>query len=252
MKGGSCTCRRVRRLARTERSLIEALQRIIERTYDLKTGVSDIGRFIIGDEGYRRIKAPGSGSVIDKLKQHQVLSGGAGEGARTLVRPTDEGLVLSVYYPDDLVECLETHNPTRYLDDRNIDAFAVLVEELDHFLVIAERYRSRGVMSLLDLELHANVTKYLMLAMFAGKHRGTGRLSESDRAWIRFHLFDKAEFCEPDEDVRSRYREAVKLAARYTGSLDAMPREMRPAELKRFHRMAPQTKIAHIGTAATR
>jgi hypothetical protein len=36
-------------------SLLERVQGLLERTYRMETGVDDIGRFVIGDEGYRRL-----------------------------------------------------------------------------------------------------------------------------------------------------------------------------------------------------
>ena len=242
-------------MARTRTSLLESLQGLIERTYDLETGVVDIGRFVIGDEGFRRIYGglEGAGRVLRRLPSTGVAppgittsAGTAGGGARTLVREAEAGLALSIYYPDSLVRCLERNDPTRCLDDVNVDAFNVLVEELDHFLVIAERYRSRGVMSLLDLELHANVTKYLVLKMFVGKMRGVGRLSEEDAAWVRYQVFEKGEFVEPDPDVCERYRDAARLGGRYVHALDGLDPADRVPELRRFHRLSPQAKIARI------
>jgi len=228
-------------VARTDLSLLEKLQGIIERTYDLETGVRDIGRFVIGDEGYRRLygRLQAAGGVVNRV-------GSTALGARTLVRESDGGLAVSIYYPDHLVACLERNDPTRRLDAANVDAFNVLVEELDHFLVIAERFRCGGEMSLMDLELHANVTKYLVLKLFVGKLRRARRLRERDAAWIRFHLFDKADFAESDAEVRARYRDAARLAARYVRAVDAMPPAAALAALRRFHRMGPAAKVAHI------
>ena len=223
-------------------SLLESLQGVIERTYDLQTGVSDIGRFVIGDEGYRRLYArlEASGGVLRKV-------GSAGCGARTLVRDDAEGgLAVCLYYPDHLIASLERNDPTRRLDDDNVDAFATLVEELDHLLVIAERYRSRGITSLMDLELHANVSKYLVMKLFLTRMRGARRLSEAQAAWIRWHLFDKGEFADPDPEVRSRYQDAARMAARYVRVLDGLPPAEILPELRRFHRLTPQAKVAHI------
>ncbi len=228
-------------MVRTDVSLLEKLQGIIERTYDLETGVRDIGRFVIGDEGYRRRygRLDAAGGIVSRV-------GSVSTGARTLVRESDGGLAVSIYYPDSMVACLERNDPTRRLDAANVDAFTVLVEELDHFLVIAERYRSGGEMSLMDLELHANVTKYLVMKLFVGKMRRARRLGARDAAWIRFHLFDKTDFAEPDPEVRARYRDATRLAARYVRAVDAMPPAGALAELRRFHRMGPAAKVAHI------
>ena len=101
-------------------------------------------------------------------------------------------------------------------------------------------------MSLMDLELHANVTKYLTLKMFVGKLRGASRLAPADAAWVRQQIFDRGEFVAEDPHVRARYREASRLAARYVGALDELPASERVAALRRFHRMPPQAKVSHI------
>ena len=246
-------------MARINPSLLEQLQGVIERTYDLDTGVRDIGRFVIGDEGYRNLYSESSqaGQLIEKVGSAETggtnaragTRTGARTGARTMVRQSGDGaMAVSVYYPDSLIDCLERNDPTRRLDDANIDAFGVLVEELDHFLVIAERFRSRGVVSLLDLELHANVTKYLAMSLFVARLRRAASLTPGDVEWIRWHLFDKGEFSDPDPDIRGRYRDAARLAARYVSALEMVPSGHRLCELRRFHRMAPQAKIAHCAS----
>jgi hypothetical protein len=232
-------------VALTDASLLERLQGVIERTYDLQTGVRDIGRYVIGDEGYRRIY--GGLAAAGRLVEKVGTAVEAGAGARTMLRESGQGgLAVLVYYPDSLIECLERNDPTRRLDDANIDAFSVLVEELDHFLVIADRYRRGGEASLLELELHANVTKHLVLGMFVGKMRRTSRLSQADRAWIRFHLFEKGIFSDPDPEVRSRYRDASRFAVRYVDRLDRLSPPNRVRELKRFHRMSSQAMVGHL------
>lgn len=240
-------------MAHTEPSLLERLQGVIERTYDLDTGVRDIGRYVIGDEGYRRFygRSLTAGGVVETVGAASSREAGTAPstvpGARTLVRESGTGQVaVSVYYPDRLIDSLERNDPTRVLHDGNVDDFVVLVEELDHFLVIAERVRSRGVLSLLDLELHANVTKHLVLSLFVARLRGSRRLSAADEAWIRWHLFEKAEYSDPDPAVRGRYRDAARLAARYVRWLARRPAAARVGDLRRFHRMPPQSKIACI------
>ena len=233
-------------------SLLETLQRVIERTYDLDTGVTDIGRFVIGDQGFRALygRWHDAGLIRETVADPPTAAGSASGTARTLVREQDGGLALSIYYPDALVRCLEGNDPTRRLDDGNVDSFNTLVEELDHFLVIADRFRSQGVVSLMDLELHANVTKYLVLKMFVGKLRRASRLAPVDAAWVRQQIFDRGEFVAEDPNVRARYREASRLAARYVGALDGLAPAPRVAALRRFHRMPPQAKVAHINAVS--
>jgi len=202
--------------------------------------VDDIGRFVIGDAGYRALYGDleASGRMVREV--------GSPAGARTLLRQSEGDLALCIYYPDSLVACLERHDPTRSLDATNVAPFAVLVEELDHFLTIAERYRSGGVLSLLELEIHAHVTKYLVLKLFVARLRGSARVSAADTAWIRSRLFEEAGYGEPDPAVRARYRDAARLAARYVQALDDMPPARRIPELRRFHRLSPQAKHARI------
>ena len=243
---------------RAGNSLLETLQRVIERTYDLDTGVTDIGRFVIGDQGFRALygRWHDAGLIRETVADPRTAvsgataAGSASSAARTLVREQEGGLALSIYYPDALVRCLEGNDPTRRLDDGNVDSFNTLVEELDHFLVIADRFRSQGVVSLMDLELHANVTKYLVLKMFVGKLRRASRLAPADAAWVKQQIFDRGEFVAEDPNVRARYREASRLAARYVGALDDLAPASRVAALRRFHRMPPQAKVAHINAVS--
>ena len=245
---------------RAGNSLLETLQHVIERTYDLDTGVTDIGRFVIGDQGFRALygRWHDAGLIRETVADPRTVmpvsgataAGSASGTARTLVREQGDGLALSIYYPDALVRCLEGNDPTRRLDDGNVDSFNTLVEELDHFLVIADRFRSQGVVSLMDLELHANVTKYLVLKMFVGKLRRASRLAPADAAWVKQQIFDRGEFVAEDPDVRARYREASRLAARYVGALDGLAPASRVAALRRFHRMPPQAKVAHINAVS--
>ncbi len=218
--------------------LILRLQRLIEQTYDLETGVEDIAPFIIGDEGYARLYA--ARPLV------RVVGSDPPERATTLMREENGALRVCLYYPDRLVENLESHDPTRRLTDENVDDFATLVEELDHFLTIADRHRTGTPISLLELELHANVTKALMLELFVARLCGRRRLAAEERAWVRHHLFHKIEYREEDSAVRSRYRDAASLAVRYLDYLLALPAAGRPAELRRFHRRTHHEKLSQI------
>ncbi|HZE88155.1 MAG TPA: hypothetical protein VE404_01340 [Verrucomicrobiae bacterium] len=177
-------------------------------------------------------------------------SGASGERtARTLVREGADGVRVALYYPDRLIRNLERRDPSRHLGDENVDDFATLVEELDHFLTIADRHRAQGATSLLELELHANVTKALTLEVFVARLRGVTRLAASDRAWVRHHLFDKNEYDDDDRDVRRRYRDAAALAVKYLDHVRTLSAAERPRELRLFHRLTHQQKLERISRA---
>ena len=41
-------------------SLLELVRGLLERTYDMRSGLDDLGPYLIGDEGYRRLYADGA------------------------------------------------------------------------------------------------------------------------------------------------------------------------------------------------
>jgi hypothetical protein len=212
-------------------SLLETVQGLLTRTYALTATLEDIGRYVVGDEGLRRFYT----SV-----PHEVRSPD-GSGARLLVRERDGAVSASIYYPDAMIRALEEHPPQRGLGDANVDAFAVLVEELDHLLVTAERADAGRAISMLELELHANVSKYLVLGRFlAGRGR---RLDDRGRIWLRHHLFHKRVYEDDDPSVRRRYDEAARLALRFLDGHRALPPEARVAALRRFHRAPLAVKL---------
>lgn len=214
-------------------SLLERVQGLLERTYGMETVVEDVGRFIVGDLGYRRL--------YESDERVAPVSSLGHRGAKTLVREAEGNVRLCIYYPDALIRCLELHPPDRGVRDDNVDAFATLVEELDHLLCIAERVTQTRQLSLFELELHANVSKYLVLARFlAGR---SSRMEARRRAWLRYHLFDKGVFCDEDPGVRSRYRDATRWAGQFLNRLG----RLRPADridmLRGFHRAGAPGKL---------
>ncbi len=207
-------------------SLLTRLQRLIERSYDWNTGIEDLGPYLVGDEGYQRFY--GGREIAEELPE-------GSQGARTLVSWRESHVRIGLYYPDALVLHLERRNPLHGVDDENVGPFAVLVEELDHLLMIAWCARHRRAVGLLELEFHANVTKYLVLAHFLARLSRSVRLAPSQRNWILHHLFHgagdgmPAPFCH-------RYRVAARLAVRLLSHLDSLPGKERVRALRRLGR----------------
>jgi len=249
-------------------TLLYSLQALLERTYRMETGIGDLAAFVIGDEGYRVLYGavrPGPAShppesvgaarrgfpgLVMEDRAAAVGSGVAAEGARVLVRESSGSVAARIYYPDALIRRLEQCPPARGLTDANIDAFATFVEELDHFLLLAERVRLRRSVTLLELEMHANVTKYLVCALFRAAGRVDGRkapLPAEDRLWLYWHLFEKITFAEPDPRVQARYRAASRFARRFLGGLDEAPSPAARLErLRLFHDATHEQKLAAL------
>jgi hypothetical protein len=229
-------------MSNDSRPLLPVLQGIIERTYGMPRVVADPGLFLIGDAGIRAFHRHPEGMTGEQeAAVHRA-------GARVLVRDPEGSPRLAVYYPDSLVRHLERYDPRRGIDDGNIDAFAVLVEELDHLLVIASRAARRRPVALLELEIHAGVTKYLVVVHFLGRLIGRRRLSEFHRVWARHHLFGK--YAAGRGENESRYREAARLARRYVSWLERLPLPVRRAELLDFDRRGLADQVGWIERVA--
>lgn len=214
--------------------LVDQVARLCERTYDIDSGVVPLGRFVVGDEGHRRLCAarPSRRSV-----EH------FGDGARLLLRREAGRWAAALYLPDALVAHLERHDPRRALDDDNVDEFATLVEEVDHLVTFAERAQAGADVSLLELEWHAAISKYLVLAHFAGRVTGRARLDEGLRAFLEHHVFLKGSFADPDPSVRARYERAHRLGWRFVRGLRGCAPVERIARLRRFHRASSREKL---------
>lgn len=204
-------------------ALLPLLQAVIERSYGMPRLLEDAGRFLIGDGGYRLLYGGRPSG-----------DGGPGPRARLLVRSDESTLRAALYYPDALVLHLERHDPRDGIGDDNIDAFATLVEELDHLLLLASRAAAGRSVTLLELEHHAAVTKYLLVVHFLGRLTGRRRVSEFHRLWARHHLFEK--YADDQEGGVDRYHEAARLAGRYVRILERLPVGVRRVELPAFHR----------------
>ena len=283
-------------------SLLHVLQDLLERTYRIDSGVGEISRFVIGDEGYRLLYgrtgaavrrtadamaagtaswgspagarllvregvgpiAAGTARGFAEAGARFLVRGGVGPiaagtastgsaaGARVLVRDGSGSVAACIYYPDALIAHLERFPPGQGIGDENIDAFAAFVEELDHFLVLAERVRLGRPVSLLELELHANVTKYLVCALFlaraAGRGDRSGSLDASARAWLLWHLFEKVTFAEPEPQVQERYCDASRFGRRVIDRLEReKDRVTRLALLRAFHDAGGQDKLTLLG-----
>ena len=206
-----------------ESSLLERLRGLIERTYGFESGLDDLGRYVVGNAGYRRFYA-------GREAANRVDSSSA--QARLLVRDVPGALRACIYYPDELIETLERHPPQLGLCEDNVDAFSTLVEELDHLLLLVRRRLEGRSVSLFELELQANVTKHLVLSRFLAA--GRSRLTSSERTWLRHHLFEKGFFADDDPDVAERYRRAARCGVRFLDGLPDSPRR-RLTLLRRFH-----------------
>src|SRR3954451_24340281 len=220
-------------------TLFSQIQRLFERTY-AQVGIN------LED------------CLIDRQRSGHLtqLAGAAArelsELARTFLRRADDRLYVGIYYSRWLIEQLERHDPRAGLSDRNIRSLIVFVEELNHALHAALNFKNglREIESedfARNLELQAQVDTYLVLLLFVAFFRKTQRVSQTDRRWLRFHLFERNNpSAFRDENLRGRYLETSELAASYTLYLDTLNGVRRLEEIRKFRSLDYSAKKMRV------
>jgi hypothetical protein len=171
-----------------------------------------------------------------------------GGGSRTLVRESADGLSLGVVIDGGVCEDLARRDPRTQLDRGNLGSFCVVTEEVSHFLLLLFRARWDRPVSQLELELQAEVDKYLTAAFFLSL-QNEGAVSTRLRTLL-FRHYRLASGVSPER--AERYRTASGLAERYCGWLESsfLRRGARlgalTREARRFYRMGQREKLEVI------
>jgi hypothetical protein len=220
-------------------TLFSEIQRLLERTY-CQTGIN-LEDCLIGKERCRQLTALAGASARE-------LS----DTARTFLRSAGGRLYIGIYYSGWLIEQLEKHDPRAGLNDRNIQCLISFVEEINHALHAALHFKdgrqiTRSESFARNLELQAFVDTYLVLLLFTAFFRGTKRVSEADRRWLRFHLFSaRNPRAYESRGLRGRYLETSRLAKRYTRYLDSLTGARRLEEIRQFRALEYPAKRQYI------
>ena len=222
-------------------SLLEELQRKIEKTYAMDTGIKDVSKFIIGDKTYQRL-------YRDEWIATSINS--SNTNAKVFIRQNTKPLRVSLYYPDWMIEKLEKYDPRFGVYDVNIDEVAVFVEELDHLLLIAQNYKHQKQFSLLGLELHANITKYLVLSYFIANQMALPSLNPVFRDLLKRHLFEENQFLGKSTQEIQRYVEANRLAWKYINFLEELNKKEYLQEIRKFNKLASTEMVSYVEKVA--
>jgi len=220
-------------------SLLQELQTITERTYQHGSGIK-LEKFVIGHRRYRDL----SSRATPEAQQLSSI-------ARTFFRVMGNRLYLAIYYSDPMIAALEKHDPRRGLNEQNIYPFIVFIEELDHAIHGALKFRSgeRNVRHedfVRDLELLAKIDIYYTLKFFMAYFNKSRQLENWDRLWLRHHLFERWEFTYRDATLRHRYSETSRLGEKFTRYLDGLQPEHRLQEIRRFRTLDYAAKRQYV------
>jgi hypothetical protein len=189
-------------------------------------------------------------AVSDFLITDAALAGSLDAGGRTvdeklLIAEADGEADVALYLERELLERLDRHDPITKLDRHNLGDFWAALEGVSHFTYYAWNAARDKTVSLFELELQAEVDKFVTTGMLLREQ--TGREPGGLHGW----LFDSPTLAlELDEHERERYRRANRYAAKYCQrllpTLAADDEAVTQRELRRFYRLSQTSKLAHI------
>ena len=137
----------------------------------------------------------------------------------------------------------------------SFDQLCQIVEGVSHFLYVVERARRELPATQLELELQAEVDKYVLLAHGPALAAGPPRFEAGRAARIRHTLFDRVRYVDPvGTETGDRYRFANDLAAGFAARLEKRFArhgrfEQMRAALRRFY-CAGQAEKIELASAA--
>jgi hypothetical protein len=168
-----------------------------------------------------------------------------------LISHDEEGVSMGLFVDEEALSNLAVHDPASRLDDRNLGDFLLAVEGVSHFVYLSWRARHDHRVTALELELQAEVDKYVTCLLCGGDGEGDAERSSE----LRRRLFEQFSFEDDlDHEERRRYEVANANARRYSESLERrfVHRGRIPgmlAELRRFYRLPLDGKVDLIRAA---
>jgi hypothetical protein len=213
------------------------LQRQLERIYEIEVPHS-VEDFLISDP-----------RLLNEL--HGYDSTGQSEIEEQLLVVQDgDNVDIALYVDNEIVSRLERDDPRSQLHDGNLSDFCTAMEGVSHFLyLIWNAGHERGV-SRLELEMQAEIDKYVSTAILFGE-QGSGRIPSNLYRW----LFDNPEFdASLDRPSLERYRDANYYASRYCARLEKryLKRNGQSGLLNDLRRLYRLTNHAKISCAVAR
>ena len=216
--------------------LLSRLQELIGGIYDVRVAY-DVYDFLVTDRGRLPRAAHGG------LAEEELIVAQSADGTE---------VSLSLYLDPALLERLANADPLVELNGGNVADWWTALEGVSHFLYLAWNAGHDKPVSLLELEMQAEVDKYV--ASYWLMRRQYPRHFPAE---LRRVLFERTRIDPRLAAERRRlYAEATRYAARFCGRLEQRlasvahgEREVL-AELRRFYRLGNARKRAHIERTA--
>jgi len=214
--------------------MLDRLQQRLTDIYRVDPG-HDIRDYLITDRAMA--VALGQGALIPNTAESVLL---AEDG---------DGIALSVFLDEDMLERLEDGDPLAELRADQLDDLWKVVEGVSHFNYLVWCAGMDRSVTLLELELQAEIDKYVSTLLLL-LEQGDTQMTDKLHGW----LFESVRFRdELDDEQRQRYQAASDYAGRFChrirerlleGHRGVLP------ELRHFYRLTQSDKISHIHSRA--
>ena len=166
-----------------------------------------------------------------------------------LLSEDGDGIAMSVFLDENMLRRLHQNNPLRRLRAGQLNDLWTVLEGISHFNYIAWCASRDKCVTLLELELQAEIDKFVSTWILAQQQKRTALARQLHR-W----LFDNVSFRpELDPVQQLRYKTANNYAARYCfGIRDRLAASSDSGldELRYFYRLSQGDKFSHIHTQA--
>jgi hypothetical protein len=167
---------------------------------------------------------------------------------KLLIQEHENELAMLLFLDSELLERLFNEDPRDYLGRRNLADFCTVLEGISHFNYVAWNASADKSVTLMELEMQAEVDKYICARAILHQQQVENGLSES----LLKHLFENPAFdTDLSAEERMRYRDASTLAGRYCRSLEKRFSDERldpemMDDLRIFYRLPQPDKVSHI------
>jgi hypothetical protein len=220
--------------------ILKQLQDLIGDIYDVSIS-HDVYDFLVTDRDHLPAAARPRGPTDEELIVAQPEEGCSGE------------IAMSLYLDPQLLERLDRADPMERLHAGNVADYWTALEGVSHFLYLAWNAGHDKPVSLLELEMQAEVDKYVGSYWLMRR-----QFPDQFPAGLLRLLFERtridSRLAAGREDL---YREASRYAQKFCRRLEQSLRDARGrsqvevlAELRRFYRLTNARKLAHIQRTA--
>lgn len=161
------------------------------------------------------------------------------------VRYSSESLEVGLFIAPTILKTLAKYNPFASLGRQNLKAFLIATEGVSHFVYLLKRTRESNPLTRLELELQAEIDKYLLTCFLFTFHR------QKIPSFFFSYLFENLAWRSSlTSEEKGRYIEANRLATKFCAGLDQKLQHAAWGHLletvRHFYRLSHWDKIRYL------